>query len=100
MFYFRCFRVQGLIKVLKMASKSDEQLPLGKGTSSSYGSDQNLMECNSNEDCTKPAVGPDSFLNVNERPVEDISIEFFYKPHTITLLLISICTVVYFAFVR
>ncbi|XP_042907356.1 phosphatidylserine synthase isoform X2 [Parasteatoda tepidariorum] len=28
----------------------------------------------------------DHFCNVNERPVEDISLEFFYKPHTITLL--------------
>lgn len=41
-----------------------------------------------------------SFANINEMPVDDISIEFFYKPHTITLLLISIAAVVYFAFVR
>ncbi|XP_058801027.1 phosphatidylserine synthase isoform X2 [Phymastichus coffea] len=44
--------------------------------------------------------GTDSFPNINERPVEDISIEFFYEPHTITLLIISICAVIYFAFVR
>lgn len=42
----------------------------------------------------------DSFPNINERPVDDISIEFFYKPHTITLLLLSIGAVIYFAFVR
>lgn len=42
----------------------------------------------------------DSFPNINERPVDDISIEFFYTPHTITLLLISIGAVIYFAFVR
>ncbi|KAL7306409.1 hypothetical protein TKK_0001827 [Trichogramma kaykai] len=42
----------------------------------------------------------DSFPHINERPVEKISIEFFYQPHTITLLLISICFVIYFAFAR
>lgn len=45
-------------------------------------------------------TGTDSFPNINERPVDDISIEFFYQPHTITLLLISIGAVIYFAFVR
>ena len=42
----------------------------------------------------------DSFSNINERPVDDISIEFFYKPHTISLLVISIAAVIYFAFHR
>lgn len=42
----------------------------------------------------------DSFPNINERPVDDISIEFFYTPHTLTLLFISISAVIYFAFVR
>ncbi|XP_066138807.1 phosphatidylserine synthase [Euwallacea fornicatus] len=41
-----------------------------------------------------------SFSAINEKEVDDISIEFFYKPHTITLLLLSITAVVYFAFVR
>ncbi|KAK1116661.1 hypothetical protein K0M31_018203 [Melipona bicolor] len=44
--------------------------------------------------------GTDSFPNINERPVDDISIEFFYKPHSITLLLISIGAVIYSAFTR
>lgn len=44
--------------------------------------------------------GTDSFPNINARPVEDISIEFFYKPHSITLLLIAIGAVIYFAFTR
>lgn len=48
----------------------------------------------------KLTLGVDSFSNINERPVDDISIEFFYRPHTITLLLISIGAVIYFAFVR
>lgn len=45
-------------------------------------------------------VATDSFSSINERPVDDISIEFFYKPHTISLLLISIGAVIYSAFTR
>lgn len=41
-----------------------------------------------------------SFSTINEKEVNDISLEFFYKPHSITLLLLSIGAVVYFAFVR
>ncbi|XP_026323292.1 phosphatidylserine synthase 1 [Hyposmocoma kahamanoa] len=42
----------------------------------------------------------DAFSSINERPVDDISLEFFYKPHTITLLAVSIASVIYTAFVR
>lgn len=42
----------------------------------------------------------DTFVTMNERPVDDISLEFFYKPHTITLLAVSIIGVMYLAFVR
>lgn len=42
----------------------------------------------------------DPFISVNERPVDDISLEFFYKPHTVTLLAVSIISMMYFAFVR
>lgn len=41
-----------------------------------------------------------TFVVMNERPVDDISLEFFYKPHTITLVLVSIIGVMYFAFIR
>lgn len=41
-----------------------------------------------------------TFVVINERPVDDISLEFFYKPHTITLLAVSIIGVMYFAFIR
>lgn len=41
-----------------------------------------------------------TFTAINERPVDDISLDFFYKPHTITLLLLSIIGVMYCAFVR
>ena len=53
-----------------------------------------------NNEGHKLRPGTDSFSNINEKPVDDISIEFFYKPHTITLLLLSIAAVIYFAFVR
>lgn len=42
----------------------------------------------------------DPFISVNEQPVDDISLEFFYKPHTVTLLAVSIISMMYFAFVR
>jgi hypothetical protein len=47
-----------------------------------------------------PARSHDTFSAINERTVGDISIEFFYKPHTITLLLVSILVVLYTAFSR
>ena len=45
-------------------------------------------------------VHPQSYIQMNERPVDEISLDFFYKPHTITLLLVSIFGVMYFAFIR
>ncbi|XP_050407373.1 phosphatidylserine synthase 1 [Patella vulgata] len=40
------------------------------------------------------------FRVINERSVDAISLDFFYKPHTITLLAISILGLVYTAFTR
>ncbi|XP_072393641.1 phosphatidylserine synthase [Diabrotica undecimpunctata] len=45
-------------------------------------------------------IRADSFSTINEKAVDDISLQFFYNPHTITLLLISIAALIYFAFVR
>lgn len=42
----------------------------------------------------------DIFNSMNERPVDDISLEFFYKPHTIALLVMSIAVVIYTSFTR
>lgn len=42
----------------------------------------------------------DHFAVINERPVDDISLEFFYKPHTLTLLICAILLLVYTAFTR
>nr|XP_018904478.1 PREDICTED: phosphatidylserine synthase 1-like [Bemisia tabaci] len=42
----------------------------------------------------------DSFNVINERPVDDICLDIFYKPHTITLLAVSITAVIYTSFVR
>ena len=35
-----------------------------------------------------------------EQRVEDVTIQFFYKPRTVTLLLCLITLMIYFAFVR
>ena len=40
------------------------------------------------------------FFEINERPVEDITLEVFYKPHTITVLSLSVLGLVYVAFSR
>lgn len=45
-------------------------------------------------------MNTNTFLAINERSVDDISLDFFYKPHTVTLLAISIFAVMYCAFVR
>ncbi|KAJ9593912.1 hypothetical protein L9F63_014672, partial [Diploptera punctata] len=47
-----------------------------------------------------PTILRYSFSSINERPVDDISIELFYRPHTITLLAVSIGAVIYSAFTR
>lgn len=66
---------------------------------------QTLHQCfaddNDNRSKEKRSTTPtDPFISVNERPVDDISLNFFYKPHTVTLLAVSIISVMYFAFVR
>uniref|UniRef100_A0A672LDS6 Phosphatidylserine synthase n=1 Tax=Sinocyclocheilus grahami TaxID=75366 RepID=A0A672LDS6_SINGR len=40
------------------------------------------------------------FRMINEQQVEDITIDFFYKPHTITLLTCTVLSLMYFAFTR
>ncbi|XP_052763400.1 phosphatidylserine synthase 1-like isoform X2 [Mya arenaria] len=42
----------------------------------------------------------DHFRFINEKGVDDISLEVFYKPHTITLLTVSIAGLLYSAFTR
>ncbi|XP_077862763.1 phosphatidylserine synthase 1-like, partial [Saccoglossus kowalevskii] len=42
----------------------------------------------------------DHFSLINEQQVNDITLEFCYKPHTITLLSIAVLTALYFAFTR
>lgn len=42
----------------------------------------------------------DNFKVINECAVDDISLEWFYKPHTVSLLAVSIVGVIYFSFVR
>ena len=40
------------------------------------------------------------FRFINEKGVDDISLEVFYKPHTISLLTVSIFGLLYVAFTR
>ncbi|KAL3891516.1 hypothetical protein ACJMK2_003777 [Sinanodonta woodiana] len=40
------------------------------------------------------------FRFINERAVDDISLEIFYKPHTISLLTVSVLGLLYLAFTR
>ncbi|GAB6019486.1 hypothetical protein CHUAL_001064 [Chamberlinius hualienensis] len=42
----------------------------------------------------------DHFYSINEHQVDDISLEYFYKPHTVSLLAISVITLLYIAFTR
>ncbi|EEB11994.1 Phosphatidylserine synthase, putative [Pediculus humanus corporis] len=42
----------------------------------------------------------ENFDAINEKRVDDINLDIFYKPHTITLLAVSIAAVIYSAFVR
>lgn len=90
-------------------SDEDEPLPL---TSLIKISNKNASRIpNASSAPTTPSkmagLGPDNlkeiantFVIVNEHPVDDISLNFFYKPHTITLLAVSVLAVMYFAFVR
>ncbi|CAH1369216.1 hypothetical protein MTP99_010690 [Tenebrio molitor] len=58
------------------------------------------MEKNSKGKTSIPRTRFDSFNTINEKPVDDISLEIFYRPHSISALAISICILIYFAFVR
>uniref|UniRef100_A0A8C6MLF7 Phosphatidylserine synthase n=1 Tax=Nothobranchius furzeri TaxID=105023 RepID=A0A8C6MLF7_NOTFU len=40
------------------------------------------------------------FRMINEQQVEDICLDFFYKPHTITLLIATVLSLMYFMFTR
>ena len=42
----------------------------------------------------------DHFTAMNEHPVDDISLDFFYKPHTLTLLSSSVLWLLYSALTR
>lgn len=72
----------------------------GRGVNDTVNNRRRSYNLSESNESYRLGPGADTFSNINERPVDDISIEFFYKPHTITLLLISTAAVIYFAFVR
>ena len=39
-------------------------------------------------------------VSINEKAVDDISLDIFYKPHTITLLVVCVSGLLYMAFTR
>lgn len=57
-----------------------------------------LSEGRSNSE--EPLSPRSFFYTINERPVDDISLELFYKPHTLTLLAAALAVVFYIAFTR
>lgn len=40
------------------------------------------------------------FRSINEKSVDDVSLAFFYKPHTLTLLSVCVLGLLYSAFTR
>lgn len=52
------------------------------------------------KDDASPGTVKKVFNDINNRPVDDIHMEIFYKPHTISLLLLCIFGLTYTAFVR
>ena len=52
------------------------------------------------EKTPSPATTKRTFLEVNDRQVNDIALEVFYKPHTITLLLGCVALLTFLAFSR
>ena len=49
---------------------------------------------------TEGSDASDHYKSINERPVDDISLEFFYQPHTITTMLVTVIALTYTAFAR
>lgn len=58
------------------------------------------METKLKEKTPSPSILKKTFTEVNNRQVDDISLEFFYKPHTITLLIGCILSLSALAFYR
>ena len=52
------------------------------------------------EKVPSPATIKKTYIEVNDRQVDDISLEFFYKPHTITLLIGCLVFLTFLVFSR
>jgi phosphatidylserine synthase 1 len=52
------------------------------------------------KDEASPGTVKRVFTEINDRPVDDISVDFFYQPHTISLLLLCIFGITFAAFAR
>ena len=49
---------------------------------------------------TEGSDASDHYKSINERPVDDISLAFFYRPHTISTMAVCVAALTYTAFVR
>ena len=58
------------------------------------------MVTKSKEKTPSLSIAEKTFIDVNDKQVDDISLEFFYKPHAITLLLGCIVFLTFLAFSR
>lgn len=59
-----------------------------------------VMSGSEKEKTPSPATAKRTFAEINNKEVDDIHLEFFYQPHTITTLLACIFALVFLAFSR
>ena len=87
---------------LNNQNESDNQIRLKRKSKhlSSYLDDQQHDSDYTADYAAQEQLLGSRFYSINNAPVEDISIEFFYKPHTLTLLFFAIVAVLYSAFTR
>ena len=59
-----------------------------------------MVNSNAKEKTPSPTTTKRTFHEINNREVDDIQLDFFYQPHTISTLIASIAILVYLAFSR
>lgn len=62
--------------------------------------DRSTMKKIDDEQWEHDSDASDHFVSINDRPVDDISLEFFYKPHTISAMVFCVLYMTYTAFTR
>ncbi|CAB4064555.1 SPTB [Lepeophtheirus salmonis] len=88
------FKCENSFRPVKYIKYQHDQMK--RGNSKKKVRSESVMEDNASSDDEEE----DRFTIINERPVDDISVNFFYKPHTISLLLLSVVGISVIAFSR